>query len=79
MCPASKPQTQQREGMLGVRHLGASVGEQRRQHLAEAGLAEGVAAAEDAREGPRLGVLLEADRAEVRLRDRLRNLPRPKL
>ena len=65
--------------MLGE-YLGVVRGEQRREHLAEAGLAEGVAAAEDAREGPRLGVLLEADRAAVRLWDRLRHrLPRPKL
>ena len=61
-------------------YLGVARGEQRREHLAQAGLAEGVAAAEDARESPRRGVLLETDRAEVRLRDRLRNrLPRPKL
>ena len=37
--------------------------------LAEAGLAEGVATAKNARERPRL----EAGRAEVRLRDGLRN------
>ena len=49
--------------MLGE-YLGVARGEQRREHLAQAGLAEGVAAAEHAREGPRLGVLLEADRAE---------------
>ena len=45
-------------------YLGVACGEQRREHLAQAGLAEGVAAAEHAREGPRLGVLLKADRAE---------------
>jgi hypothetical protein len=49
--------------MLGE-YLGVARGEQRREHLAQAGLAEGVAAAEHAREGPRLGVTLEADRAE---------------
>ena len=49
---------------ISCEHLGPAGSEQRREHLAEAGLAEGVAAAEDAWEGPRLGVLLEADRAE---------------
>ena len=51
--------------------LGAGSSEQRRQHLAEAGLAEGVAAVEDTRQDTGLSVLLEADRAEVRLWDRL--------
>ena len=54
--------------------LDAGGGEQWREHLAQAGLAEDMATAEHAGQGGGGGVLLAADRAEQVVRDHRREL-----